>query len=144
MKQSDQLIELTDADPSPTIDDMTTALQVAEKAIQLADQNPHFIYEPPGSGAIRDCLYVHEDKGSCIFGRALLDLGVADAAYLDLHKDERIGGLVVRLQADGHLEGHADAALRARMTGTQIAQDDGNPWADAVASLREFVGALAA
>jgi len=146
MKQSDQLIELTDPDRAPIIDDMTTALQVAEKAIQLADQNPHFVYGPPKSPENRfgDCVYIHEGKGSCLFGQALMALGVADAEYLDKNKDWRIGTLLTRLAEEGYIERFGDQVLLSRMGAAQRAQDDKFQWADAVATLREYVGKQAA
>ncbi|WP_020142340.1 hypothetical protein [Terracoccus sp. 273MFTsu3.1] len=126
---------------------MTTALQVAEKAIQLADQNPHFVYKSPLTGPVKDCLYVHEGKGSCIFGQALLALGVADAEYLDKNKDLRIGTLLRRM-ADARLIAPIptidDQVLLTRMGSAQRAQDDGMEWGDAVATLREHVGKQAA
>jgi hypothetical protein len=127
---------------------MTTALQIAEKALQLADQHPDFVYFPPKTddpdyNPYGDCMYVHEGKGSCLFGQAILELGAVDVDYLDEHKDARIGTLIKQMERDGLMESSPEGLLSA-MTRAQMDQDVFKPWADAVASLREYVGSLAA
>lgn len=123
---------------------MTTALQIAEKAIQLADQNPDFVYEVPKTdnpdyNPYGDCLYVHEGKGSCLFGQAIMDLGIVDAEYLSKNAGWRIGELIYQMAHNGLVEPGSDA-LHSAMTRAQMEQDAFKPWADAIAPLREYVG----
>ena len=125
---------------------MTTALQIAEKAIEIADQNPDYVYVSPinPDDDYADCVYVHDGKGSCLFGRALMGLGVADADYLDQNKDFRIKPLFWKMTSDGLVDFTSDDRLLSEMTIAQMAQDNHETWADAVATLREYPGLVKA
>ena len=135
---------------------MTTALQIAEKAVELADQNPDFVYVPPGApdDDYRDCVYVDgSGKGSCLFGQAILSVGAADADYLIKHEADRIGTLLQRMVDDGLIEPtdvidpapyFAVTPLVRQMGRAQWGQDSNQSWADAVAELREYLGSVKA
>lgn len=123
----------------PILDDMTTALDIADKVIQLADQNPDFVYTSPVPSG--DCLYVHDGKGSCVLGQALLALRVVDVEYLDKNKDFRIPALIRDLVRLGRIEVISEHhPLITYLNLTQMDQDRGKRRADAVAQLREYVG----
>jgi hypothetical protein len=127
---------------------MTTALQIAEKAIQLADQNPHFIYEAPGDDEFPDCVYAHDGKGSCLFGQAIIDLDVVPADYFFDREGRatslRISELLFHLSNEGMIEGDFTEDFAYEVNLAQSQQDFGETWADAVASLREYVGKVKA
>ena len=110
-----------------------TALDVARKALELADADPEFVYQPERTGGnITGCKYVHEDgEGGCIFGQALLGLGIkSDAIPEFIAIDEVMHRLGVE---------STDPKLEDYMQLTQGNQDAGHPWSEAVAVLREYV-----
>lgn len=118
-----------------------TARQVAEKAIELADQNPHFVYKQPEVHGMEMCLYVDPadpTKGHCLFGQALVALGVPTVT-LRLHERRGVERVIDDLL--GVTMGHE---LVMELAHAQGQQDYGEPWADAVARLREYLGRTAA
>lgn len=91
----------------------------------LAEANPLFVYTPPGGHAT--CKYVHEGKGSCIVGQALLNLGLID---IDIEQTvdngAAIAGLLMRLEIN------LAATERRWLSVVQVHQDRGAPWVRAV------------
>lgn len=108
-----------------------TADQIIAEVRRLAAERPDYVYEkPPGSTF---CLYRHEDGSpGCIFGQALDNLGVG----LDEHTYGTIGIVLFDL-------GVAKTDQQANwMTSVQHYQDNGRPWAEAVAKADEENGVV--
>jgi len=113
-----------------------TALDVARKALELADAKPDYVYEPPIEGG--SCYYVHRDdegdpipgKG-CLFGQALAALGVS----VDQSHEHNSISSVMADEFDVDLR---DPISKA-MDRAQAEQDSRKPWGEAAAILRRLV-----
>lgn len=106
-----------------------TALDLAKKALEIAEANPDYVY-PSG-----DCVYVedeHDEKGSCLFGQALIALGVWPET-LDAYYDTNIVGVLDDM--DVH------HPKRAFLEAAQMGQDAGAPWGsdDVAGYLRTYI-----
>lgn len=115
-----------------------TALDVARKALELADANPGFIYQRPVAG--EGCKYVHyrdsdAPEGGCIFGQALLALGVK---VDDIPENIGIRALLPELGIEGGMYGE----LAHSMGYAQGRQDGGATWRAATSDLRSVVAML--
>lgn len=116
-----------------------TALDVARKALELADADPEFVYQPEGSDAptTTGCKYVHRDADGkptgegCIFGQALTGLGVNPD---DIREFISVDEVMHRLGIES-----TDPKLEDYMQLTQANQDGGDPWGLSIATLREYV-----
>ena len=123
-----------------------TPEDVARKAIELAEANPDYIYEAPkdGDGFVQGCQYVNRDPQTgvptgegCIFGRALVELGV------DPESIPEGGHVAATLKHLGITDfevrrttllarGYAGDPLLVAMVLAQNNQDDKRPWGEAI------------
>lgn len=90
---------------------MTTAPftfeQLKSKVIEILDSDPEFVYSEyeeeytyaGQSVPHRRCFYVKDGRGSCIFGRALIDLGV-QADYFEPWEDRGIDEILNDLEVE--------------------------------------------
>lgn len=109
-----------------------TPLEVARKALEIAEANPDHVYQqaigPEGVGA---CAYVHIDGGvpepGCLFGRAFFELGVDPDELLPLN----LKGIETVL----------DLCVEGLLSDAQGNQDVGNAWGTygVVEPLRQFI-----
>lgn len=101
---------------------MFTIDELISEVCRLAAERPDFVYERPVEGS--ECQYIHEgDEPGCIFGHALLNLGVDPDK---LRRSVAIHTVLQRLGVDATAD-QLDWCLVA-----QSAQDTGEPWAVAV------------
>lgn len=127
---------------SPRSDVGLTVGAVARKAIELAEANPEFIYqqvevEDPTFGPIEDCAYIHDGSGSCLFGQALVALGV-DPWILSRHEGQSIDYV---LRGLGAIRSDEDERLALTALEAQGLQDAKAPWGEAVGPLRTHLEA---
>lgn len=110
-----------------------TTLDVALKAVELADANPEHVYEKDGSGF---CTYVHRGEGGvptgygCLFGQALTALGVTG-----IPEGVDIGSALKRLGVTGDADGTLERVLQR----AQSEQDRGIPWRAAIAPVKAAI-----
>lgn len=92
-------------------------LDLAKEALRLAEENPYFVYNNAGN-----CVYVDDAGcGSCLFGQAMINLGVRPEELVD--KDNNSTPIVGLL----HMWGHDRVPFNGVGT-AQRAQDVGQPW----------------
>ena len=106
-----------------TVEDIRTSMQ---KIIDVEGED--FVYVIPNQeelGSHAACLYVHDDKPSCLIGRVLHDLGMS---LEDLSQYEGQDASMPA-EAFGVSEHVADA-----LTTAQFVQDTGETWGDALAA----------
>jgi len=108
-----------------------TPLDVARKALELIDASPEFKYSgDPFVG----CAYLRRDEdgnvtgeGDCLFGQALISLGVP-VEYLDQQEGNGIETVLAHLET-----GESTPVPGGHLTYAQWAQDDEQAWgSDAV------------
>lgn len=112
-----------------------TALDVAKKALELAEASPDTIYQTDNSGI---CRYVHRDSEGqpipgegCLFGQALAALGVVVPVA---HEGNNIASVIRdELQSDFPTW----SGLGGAMNMTQSDQDAREPWGVAARHLRK-------
>lgn len=106
---------------------MITAFEQVEAAVRdIAKEFPDFVYKRPEDSHF--CLYVHRQadetlEPGCIFGRALIRLGVNPGALL-------VGKGIIGLLQDLGIPTSNEQATWAHAV--QSKQDRGTPWARAV------------
>ena len=123
-------------DGASTVSDPRTELtsqDVARKAIELCEADPDHVYEAQTLDPeyhLPECHYVHEDEdtgelyGGCLFGRALIALGVP-AALLRDYNDNGIGHVLAELGIDPRPEREQPVHPLAYVQGEQ---DVDKPW----------------
>lgn len=122
-----------------------TALDVAMKAVELAEANPEYIYQPPmnSEGTIEGCWYVHRDErtgepdgNGCLFGQALVQLGVKPSAITEgIHVGVVLHDLGIT-EGSMHTDPLLDAMVRA-----QGEQDAREPWGEAIEPIKTALAA---
>lgn len=124
-----------------------TATQVAEKAVELADANPEFVYQPQRDemGYVHGCAYVHRDSlgnpngEGCLFGQALVALGVSP---YDIGEGVHVGKTMENLGIveDGSVDHYAlesePKGLVQAMVKAQSEQDAREPWGLAITRVK--------
>lgn len=114
-----------------------TAVDVARKAVELAEANPEFVYKSEGDR----CLYVHrDDEGKpngegCLFGQALVGLGV-DPERLKPCEGLEISVVLSNLGVDRDLD------LVDAMDSTQSDQDCSTAWGEAIGHTKDALAEL--
>lgn len=121
----------------PYLDD----LAVAKKAVEIARENPDFVYKVPDEGA---CVYVEDressPRGSCLFGQALLALG---ANPDEIPEDVGIVPLLHQMRnGEADWDWGRQTQLQKEMSRTQGAQDGGDPWWSAISGLENHLARL--
>lgn len=103
---------------------------------RLAAEKPHYVYDRPldDEGYPLGCMYVEVDAdsnliGSCIVGKALVNLGVDPYALSD---HEHTSALSVLGYADAR--GYERPAVLDWICSVQYGQDNDTSWRDAVES----------
>jgi predicted aconitase with swiveling domain len=116
--------------------------RIVREARRLAAESPDFVYTPPLVWAAgvdpldgKICRYVHEGKGSCIFGQALVNLGYLDPTTTDLEDVEghSITTVVLRMEIE------IPDVQRLWADEVQNRQDTGATWANAVAIADDYI-----
>ena len=118
-----------------------TPLDVAKKALELAEANPDFVYVSPvqTAGINEDCFYFWKGRPSCLFGQALAALGFGPD---DVAEFAGINVVLERLFPDPAVKSDADRF--AKYGGLDIAQsyqDEGEPWGKAAEPIRTWIKA---
>lgn len=115
-----------------------TALDVARKAVDLANANPDHIYQPQPNTA--GCMYVHRDENGkridgegCLFGQAMIAVGVP------VTRDDEHTHIGAVLHSKG-LDGPGD--LLGLMEQVQSCQDARDTWGDAIGPLADYLATL--
>jgi hypothetical protein len=122
---------------------MITQYDVVQEVRKIAAERPDFIYRKPqykSNGVLVDsasCMYINSPEGEepipgCIFGHALLNLGVEPDR---IRKYE--GAIASSIVRNLLREATVDVLNADWMNKVQDAQDDGVAWGDAVASADE-------
>lgn len=113
---------------------MITALDVKNKIIELVEAQPDFMYvaEEGREGSGNGCFYVQEDgvTGDCLFGQALIALGVP-ASTMSNHEGQNISKVLAHLGVKG------DVDLIYSFDEVQSAQDSGYSWRVCLEALNE-------
>ena len=111
-----------------------TALDVAKKALELAEASPDTIYKTDSSGI---CRYVHRDSEGqpipgegCLFGQALAALGVAVPTSCE---GSNINAVIRELIDRAHFSW---GRLGQHMATAQSEQDAREPWSVSARYLR--------
>ena len=103
-----------------------TEQDIINEVRRLAADNPDYIYVSPGGSEYSSCVYIHDGKGSCIVGRALVNNGF-DPEKVSQHEgltaDEMLVALGIKEETDFE---------QVWLDRVQTLQDSGTPWADAV------------
>ncbi len=110
-------------DRSPEAPTPSDAVQVAARVREIAAANPDYVYQPPEGTT--SCRYVDPwtGRGSCIVGRALIELDLDDWII-----EGKSAGYVVNRTA-----GVSRDDVTHWLDRVQANQDLGHPWARAVA-----------
>lgn len=95
---------------------------------EVAADSPDFIYSKPADYFRSKCVYVVDGKPSCLIGHAVWNLGLIDSSlersgYNDCSAEELVN----------HLEMDVDGRELRWLEVVQYRQDQGVPWAWAVA-----------
>lgn len=111
-----------------SMESITAALTAA-----VAEKGEDFVYQPQGATYGRlTCAYVHdEDQPGCIFGNALMRLGV-DPEWLKGY-DFGKGGYAMSIDKVLKDLGVQDTDVLNRAKNAQCQQDDGKDWGTALA-----------
>lgn len=130
-----------------------TALDVAKRAIELADAAPDFIYvteegRQTSPTTPEGCMYVHDrdtesPTGGCLFGRALLGLGFEPE---QLSEGVAVDGLLRGLGIPDveYTQRGQVGWLSFSIGAAQRRQDQGETWGEAVSDLRTRVASAEA
>ena len=103
-----------------------TEQDIINEVRRLAADNPDYIYVNPNGSEFSQCVYIHDGKGSCIVGRALVNNGFDPekvAQYEGATADEMLVVLGIKEAIDFG---------QVWLDRVQALQDNGTPWADAV------------
>lgn len=97
---------------------------------EVAVEQPDFIYSESDTG----CVYVRDGQPSCIVGHAAWRLGIIDASFEDSVDENRSGveTFLREMGSDGPQDPDYWYGVEF-LTGVQEKQDEGTPWAEAVA-----------
>lgn len=101
-----------------------TVSQVIDQAIRLCEQRPDHKY---AGGLVGSCSYVpnERDVEGCLFGQALVKLGVSTDVLKEFEAQDDDGSIVTLLREWGlELDDRTDMYLMD----AQRAQDDGKAW----------------
>lgn len=121
-------------------EEVTKEHRIIREVRRLAAENPDFVYAPPmalylnGEWAKGDaCKYVHDGRGSCIFGQAMMNTGDITADVIEPLEGGGICDVCDTLQLGLRDEEMAWARI------VQQAQDVGIPWGDAIAEADQLM-----
>lgn len=98
-----------------------TGTELVAKVREIAAEQPDFVYKDEG------CVYVRDGHGSCIIGRAAMELGYIDAS---LEEQGLNWETVTRLANHVGIDCTRNEILWLQTV--QSDQDAGVPWGDAV------------
>lgn len=123
-----------------------TVHDVLTEALRLAEANPDFVYVPPvgriGTLVSKTCRYVHSGAGSCLFGQALINVGVP-YSRVATHEGDGILAVVRSLIQSGDIvldEVQPRTINRLSLASrAQTLQDQRHPWRDTVPLLKQAV-----
>lgn len=121
-----------------TTSNKPTVRDVAAEALRLAEADPEFVYVPPIQNSTV-CQYVHAGVGSCLFGQALINVGIR-TSWVSTMEGKPVSRLISAAVQEGLLsvEGDEEWAHRASlMRMAQRHQDQREIWGSTVRSLRQ-------
>lgn len=118
----------------------TTATNLIEEVLRLADEHPDAVYKSPGGRTV--CFYTLGEaagQSGCIFGQALRNTGV-DLTGLRAKETvySQVMGINHALEFLG-IDLPDDNDLSEVLNTTQDAQDRYEPWGEAVKPLRSYL-----
>lgn len=104
--------------------------RILKEVQRIAAQSPDYRYEPPDSD---QCVYIHDGEPSCIFGHALLNLGLIDKSFERVLIDiDGVSCARINLQdietVIEYLNLEIDDKEIEEFLSIQSDQDNGKPW----------------